>query len=141
MAEGDCTVANNFKEQLALKGIDLDNDTFKVVLLNGWSITPDGASLGYADVSGNEISPSGYVAGGETLANTAVTQDDANNWAKWDADNVTWASLGAATITAAVIYDDTVVGDPIVCAFEIATNSNGGDYTLSFGANGIITLT
>lgn len=138
MAEGDITFTNHFKEQLLLKAIDMDSDTFKVVLLNGYSITPDG-NLGYADLTG-EISASGYTAGGATLGSLAVAQDDANNRASWDAADVTWTSLATATITAAAIYDDTVttpVADPIVCFIEIATNSNGGNYTLQWNANGI----
>ena len=30
MAEGDATVMNNFKEQLLLKTIDCNSDTFKI---------------------------------------------------------------------------------------------------------------
>ena len=32
MAEGDATVMNNFKEQLLLKTIDCNSDTFKIAL-------------------------------------------------------------------------------------------------------------
>lgn len=139
MAEGDCTVANNWKELLWLGTHNATTDTFKVALSTA-TITADGATLGYSDISAQEISGSGYTAGGTALTSLAVSQDDTNNWGKWDAADATWTALAAATITSAWVYDDTLAGDPIVCAFEIATNSNGGDYTLAFGSNGIITL-
>lgn len=142
MAEGDATVLNNFKEQLLLKQIDCDTDTFKVALYSVAQVNgnPDGAAPAYS--ASNEISGSGYSAGGATVSTPVVTQDDTNNWAKWDDDgsNITWSSLAANTIVEAYIYDDTTTPKHICVAWEIATNSNGGDYTLQFGANGILTI-
>lgn len=139
MAEGDATVMNNFKEQLLLGVIDCDTDTFKVALYSVALASPDG-EIAYSAT--NEIVASGYTAGGATVATPAVTQDDTNNWAKWDDDgsDITWNNLATATITEARLYDDTT-GTKYVCVlWEIATNSNGGNYTLQFGANGILTL-
>ena len=138
MAEGDALVLNNFKEQLLLKVIDCDTDTFKIALYDTAVAEIDGAAPAYTAV--NEISGSGYSAGGATLASLAVTQDDTNNWGKWDAADVTWSSLAANTILEATLYDDTTATKYICIYFEIATDSNGGDYTLQFNANGIMTL-
>ena len=138
MAEGDALVLNNFKEQLLLKVIDCDTDTFKIALYDTAVADIDGAAPAYTAT--NEISGSGYTAGGATLASLAVTQDDTNNWGKWDAADVTWSSLAANTILEATLYDDTTTPKHICIYFEIATNSNGGDYTLQFNANGIMTL-
>ena len=138
MAEGDALVLNNFKEQLLLKVIDCDTDTFKIALYDTAVADIDGAAPAY--VVTNEISGSGYSAGGETLASLAVTQDDTNNWGKWDAADVTWSSLAANTILEATLYDDTTTPKHICIYFELATDSNGGDYTLQFNADGIMTL-
>ena len=140
MAEGDAIVLNNFKEQLLLKQIDCDTDTFKVALYDTALNSPDGAAIIYSVT--NEISGSGYSAGGAAVAVPVVTQDDANNWAKWDDDgsNITWSGLAANTILEARLYDDTTVTKWVLILWEIATSSNGGDYTLTFGANGIMTL-
>jgi hypothetical protein len=81
MAEGDATVMNNFKEQLLLKTIDCDTDVFKVALYDVAIASPDGAAPAYSVT--NEISGSGYTAGGATVATPVVTQDDANDRAKW----------------------------------------------------------
>ena len=138
MAEGDATVMNNFKEQLMLKTIDLVNDTLKVALYSTALASPDGAAPAYAAT--NEISPANYTAGGAALSGKAVTQDDANDLAKFDANDVTWTSLGAATIAEARLYDDTTATKWLLILWAIATNSNGGNYTLAFNAAGILTL-
>lgn len=139
MAEGDAIVLNNFKEQLLLKQIDCDSDTFKVALYSVALASPDGNPV-YSTT--NEIVASGYTAGGQSIGTPVVTQDDTNNWAKWDDDgtDVLWSSLATATIVEARLYDDTTASKHICIIWEIATNSNGGDYGLQFGANGIMTL-
>lgn len=140
MAEGDATVLNNFKENLLLGDVHCDSDTFKIALYDTALDTPDGAAPAYSDT--NEISGTGYTAGGATVSSPAVTQDDGNDWAKWDDDgsDITWSSLATNTIAEARLWDDTHAADIICILWEIATNSNGGDYTLQFGANGIMTL-
>jgi hypothetical protein len=143
MAQGDCSIYNHAKEIILLGDIHFDSDIFKIVLLgSGYSFNVDGNN-GYANVSAEEITASGYAAGGETLTGLTVTQNDTGDYAKWDAADVTWSSLATATIAHAVIYDDTIttpVADPLVCRFEITTNSNGGNYQLSFNSGGILQL-
>lgn len=142
MAEGDAHVVNNFKEQLLLKTIDCDTDTFKVALYSDAYAAGqiDGAAPAYSAT--NEINPANYVAGGQSIGTPVVTQDDTNDWAKWDDDgtDVSWSSLGAATIQRAILYDDTTATKWLCIIWEIATNSNGGNYTLQFNTNGMMTL-
>ena len=148
MAEGDATVLNNFKEELITNGaVDLVNDTLKVVLLDTlYTITADGAAPGYATVDSHEINPTGYNAGGCTLAGNAVTQRDSVDNVKFDGTDLTWANLGTDNIQSAIMYDETLtattanVADPLMIAWEIATNSNGGNYTLQWGASGILVI-
>jgi hypothetical protein len=138
MAEGDAIVLNNLKEQLLKKTIDCVNDTFKIALYSVALASPDGADTAYSAT--NEIVASGYTAGGATLGSKTVTQDDTNNRAAWDAADVAWTSLAAATIVEARLYDDTTATKWVAILWEIATNSNGGNYTLAFNAAGIMTL-
>lgn len=143
MAEGDATVYNHAKEQFLLGNIDLVADTLKMILLgSGYSFSPDG-NPGYASVSANEITGAGYTAGGKTLGTKTVTQNDTADNAKFDAADVTWTSLATATIAHAVLWDDTPtapVADPLLIRWEIATNSNGNDYTLQFAGTGVLVL-
>lgn len=147
MAEGDASVFNQFKECLLKGDCDLVNDTIKVVLLDSlYSHTIDG-NLGLADIDSREITATGYNAGGCTLASKSVTQLDSQDVVKFDATDLTWANLGTDVIRSAVMYDDTVtatygggIADPLMIRWEIATNSNGGNYTLQWGSSGILEL-
>ena len=145
MAEGDGTIYNNFKEQILLGELDLGNgaDVIKVALVTGYSLDID-AHDAYSDITAAELddsSSTGYTNGGETLANQAVTQDDANDRADFDGDDTTWTALDAGTPNYAIMYDDTHASKFLIAAWEITTASNGGDYTLSWHADGILLLT
>ena len=140
MAEGDATVLNNFKEQLLLKTIDCNSDTFMVALYLVALASPDGADIAYAVL--NEIVVANYVAGGQSIGVAVVAQDDGNNRASWDDDgtDVVWNALGAAAILEARLYDNTTATKWVCILWEIATNSNGGNYTLAFAATGMLLL-
>lgn len=119
----------------------ISGKTFKLMLLTD-SHTPDiDAEEFIDDVSANEVSGTGYTAGGETVTTVTVTVDDTNDRAYIDADDVTWST---ATITAryAYLYVDT--GTPstseIVGYYDYTENksSSAGLFTHSFtaGASG-----
>lgn len=142
MPQGDGFIFNNLKEQLLRKQIDLVNDTLKVALIGaGWTQTIDGATLSYSDVSAFELSGTGYTAGGVTLSGKAVAQDDTNNRASFDANDPAWTGLNAGTPAVAFLYDDTTTPKHGIAYWLVTTPTNGGDYTLQLGANGIILLT
>lgn len=151
MAEGDITIYNDFKEQILLGTHDLSEagHDVKITLHNGYTPNIDTHQV-FADVSATEYGTgSGYTAGGQSLANQAVTQDDANDRALFDADDVTWTALGPlspATPSHAIIWNDTPAGpvDPLICYIELGvTATNGGDYTIAFSTSpsAIISLT
>ena len=140
MAEGDITLYNNIKEQFLLGTIDLSSDTMWVTL-HGGGYTPDvEADVGWGDVSGTEIPEYGnYTAGGIGISGSAVSQNLTTG--KWDALDVTWASLNLSGTAPAygVIWDGTPAGDPLFGYIELGvTVTNGGDYTLQWHANGIL---
>ena len=139
MANGDVILHNKFKAELAKANIDLELATFRCYLLNGW--TPNIDTDHYiSDIVSNEISLAGYTAGGVTLANLAVAENDTNDRFEWDFDNPTWASLAVGTVTRAAIVHWTGVAatSAIVANIEIGTNPNGNSFTLTLGANGIL---
>jgi hypothetical protein len=140
MAQGDGALYNEFKEELLLGNIDMDGHTFKVILVTGYTPNIDSHN-GLSDVSASEESGTGYTAGGATLAGKAVTKDTTNDRAKFDADDVTWTGLNVGTPSHAILYDDTHASDCLVAYWEVTTATNGGNYTLQFGANGVLLLT
>jgi len=135
-------IYNAFKKNIMNGSIDLDSDTIKVMLVTS-SYTPDQDNHDYKDDVTNEVSGTGYTAGGATLANKSVTQDNTNDKGVFDADDVTWSN---STITArgAVLYKDT--GDastsPLICYFDFGEDksSSSGDFTIQWNADGILNL-
>lgn len=138
MTEGECTIMNNLKEQMFLKTINFATDEFKVALYSVALANPDGAAPVYSLT--NEITATNYTAGGKVLTGNAVTQDDASDRAKFDLNDATWTSLGTHTIAEARLYDNTTTSKWLLCLWEIATNSNGGNYTLQFSSDGVLQL-
>lgn len=146
MAEGDGTVYNSFKHWVMEGAFDLSNGNDAVAVTLHTSYTPDVDShTVWTDVSGTEYgSGSGYTPGGITLANQDTTVVAASG-GKFDADNATWSSLGPltpATPSHAIMWDNTHASDALIAYWELGTTAtNGGNYTLAWHTNGILTIT
>jgi hypothetical protein len=87
---------------LAKGNIDLDTDTFKIMLTTS-TYTPNQDTDDFRNDVTNEVSGTGYTAGGATLAGVSVTYDAASNQVRVSWTDPTWPT---STITArtAVIY-------------------------------------
>jgi len=147
VAEGDALVYNQFKHALLHGDCKLTSDTIRVALLNSsYTMSVDQAS-GFASINSREITATGYTAAGCDIASPTAVRYDSQDNARFDCADLTWANLGTATIKHAVMYDDTVtatyagaIADVLMIHWEIATNSNGGNYTLQFGSSGVLEL-
>lgn len=150
MAEGDAVLYNCFKHWV-LEGVynlASGGHTLKMMLVHDYTPNID-THTAKADVATEYGTAGGYTAGGATLANQDCTLDTANDRGKFDADDCVWTSLTLstpATPSHAVLYDDSVsttpVTDPLIMYFVLGTTAtNGTNYTLVFGANGLILLT
>lgn len=134
-----------FVQQAFNKEIDWDSDTIKVALVTN-AYTPDQDAHNYFDdVVANEVTGTGYTAGGNTLANKTNTYDSATNVIKLDADDTTWAS---STITAryAVIYDATPATNatrPLIGYVDFGSDqsSSNGNFTITWDSTGIVRVT
>ena len=120
-------LANTFKEDLMDTTANLEANTLKVALFDN-TATLSSATTAYAVA--NEVSGSGYTAGGEAMTGMAVTLDGST--AIFDADNVSWAN---ATITAqaAVIYNNSLSNAAIaVLDFGGNKTSTNGTFEIQF---------
>ena len=127
-------------EGLWQREIDIDH-IFKVMLTTSAHV-PDQDLHDFKDDLTNEVSGTGYTAGGVTLANPTLTYTAATNKWKFDADDVVWAD---ATIIArhAHIYDDDAVLDVqkrllALQDFESDLSTIGTDFTIAWDADGIV---
>jgi len=139
MASG---IYNYFKTNIMAALFNLSNggDSIKCALLDSsHAFTPEDDA--WTDVSANEISGTGYTAGGAVLANQALTIDDANDRGVWDADDPVWTT-STFTVAHVVIYDDTHATDGLICSVDLGGDLAvvAGTFTLQFDSVGIITL-
>lgn len=138
-------VYNQFKSEVMKGTYNLDNggDTLKCGLLDN-TATPSESSTGWSGVSGDEVSGTGYTAGGETLSSQAITQDDTNNYGVFDAGDVSWTNA-SFTARYAVIYDDTPTtpADPLICLIDFGSDKTvtSGTFTITWDGDGIMRIT
>jgi hypothetical protein len=135
-------IPNTFLQRIMNGSIDLDTDTIKVMLLTSSHTNNIDTQEFISDVSANQVSGTGYTAGGATLTGKSVTVNHTTDRGVFDANDVTWPN---ATITAryAVLYKDTGTPStsPIIQIFDFGTDksSTAGDFSLQWSANGILT--
>jgi hypothetical protein len=120
--------------------VDLVSDTVKCAMITN-SSTPDFDTHDeWADLSGNEVSGTNYTAGGSALASKALT--GSSGTIKFDADDVAWSTSTISSARAAVLYDDTLSGDKLICLVNFGADysSANGTFTITWNASGIFTL-
>ena len=132
------TFLNALKNTLALDLDDTTADRFKVMLVTS-SYTPNFGTHDFKSDVTNEVSGTGYDAGGKSL--TSVTLTQSGGTITFDAADLTWAS-STITARAAVVYDDSLTNDPLICYIDFGADksSSAGDFVLSVNASGIFTL-
>lgn len=134
-------IYNSFKRDIMNGSIDLDTDTIKVALVTS-AYTPDVDVHDNFDDITNEVSGTGYTAGGATLSVT-VSVDNTDNEGVFDATDVTWST---STITArgAVIYKSTGTASTskLICYIDFGSDksSSGGNFTIQWATEGILNL-
>ena len=136
-------IFNSFKRDIANGSINLATDAVKIMLV-GSAYTPNiDTHTKRSDVT-NEVSGTGYTAGGIALVNKTVTMNTTSDKGVFDADDVT---LSTATITArgAVLYKargGASSADELIAYLDFGSDitSTAGNFNITFDANGILTL-
>ena len=124
-------MCTSFKKELleAVHNFKLSGgDTFKIALYTN-SASFNASTTAYTAT--NEVSGTGYSAGGNTL--TRVDPTSSGTTAFTDFADTTWSS---STITArgAMIYNDSAAGNPAVVILDFGSDktSTNGDFTVVF---------
>lgn len=120
--------------------IDLEAEDNKVAMITD-SATPDfDAHDFWADLSANEVSGTGYTAGGAAYTSTELTLSGGT--LKYDAADVAWTTSTITSAMAAVGYADSVASDPLIFLsdFVTAASTTAGTFTIVWSASGIFTL-
>lgn len=133
----------SFPAKLANKEIDWDSDTIKVALATS-TYTPNQDTHDYFNDITNEVTGTGYTAGGATLGSKTVNYTSGTNTQAFDAADTSWTT---STITAryAIIYDatpGTAATNPLIgyVDFGADVSSTAGTFTITWDAAGIFTI-
>ena len=124
-----CTL---FKKDLLLGDHHLDTDNIYIALYTS-SASLDAATDGYT--TSNEVSGSGYSAGGNALASKAVTENSTSG--VFDAADPEWTSA-SFTARGALIYNKTLGDASSNSRGAIAVLNFGGDFTVAGGTFKIV---
>lgn len=146
MAAGKVKLYDTAKLKIAQGLIDLDGHAFKVALFLSTSNCNTLTHDELADLTNEHANANGYVTGGQALDN--ISLGNAAGVIKWDADDeIFTAAGGSITARFGVIYDDTVVGKPLVGVFLLeavgpadVTATDGNTLAIRWNAAGIFTL-
>lgn len=150
MAQGDITVFAQAKLDIGLKVHQLETDTIKLGLITS-GVTPTETtsdprwgSGGSTNLSSSQVTPGGnYSSGGPTIANNTYTLNSATT--TFDGDNITIAQNASNPTNArwGIIYNDTAAGKQALAFVDLggATDLTAGDFSITWNASGIFTLT
>ena len=135
----------NHTAQLFASGANLSTDTYKIKLYSALAPNLANTTLAQVDATGTEASAgTGYTAGGQALANVAVTTVSTND-SSFSADDVTWTASGGTIVAAyGVIYNDTDTNDPPLAVINFdgtQSATSGAAFKLAWNASGIFTFT
>lgn len=129
---------------LGTKQINLTSDTIKVMLCTS-AYTVDQDNHQFKSDLTNEVSGTGYTAGGATLGSPTLTYTGTTNVLAFDGADVSWA---ASTLTAryAIVYDSTPGTDatrPLLMYVDFGADvsTTSGTLTLTWDAAGLCTVT
>jgi hypothetical protein len=124
------------------KEMNVESDTLKLMLTTSayaYNVNTDR----YQSSVTNEVTGTGYSAGGVAL--TGVTVTDASVVYTLDANDAAFGTLTVSNIQVAVLYDSTpgsAATNPLLwlCDFGAPSSPGGVTFTVSFNASGIFTI-
>jgi hypothetical protein len=121
--------------------VDFLSDTIKVALTTS-PYTPNQDDHDFFNDVTNEVTGTGYTAGGATLGSKTLA--NTNNVCKFDAADTSW-STSTLTARRAVIYKDTgtASSSPLLAwvDFGADVSSSAGTFQITWDAAGILTIT
>jgi hypothetical protein len=122
--------------------VNLNLTTHKVAMFTN-SITPNystDTAYGAAPYNANEVSGTGYTAGGATIGSTTVTESPTGT-IMWDGADVSWTTSTITNARGGLIYADALAGDNALCLVNFGADYStvAGTFLIQWAAGGIFT--
>lgn len=132
------SICTSFKEEI-LQGIHQLADTYKLALIKEDAAGTYGSGMAnYAELSSDEVTGSGYTAGGIVLSGIGVGSFNESAWLDWDDPAWTDSSIDAI---GGVIYNASRNSRTLcVLTFGGVITSVGGNFSIVFPSSHIIRL-
>ena len=122
------TQTTSFKKELYTAVHNLATDTIKIALYTGNADLNEDTTVYSAT---NEVSGTGYTAGGETMTGVAISSSGYVAYANWD--NVSWTA--ALTARCALIYNVTQ-GNKSIAVLDFGSDKTSTTtFTITMPAN------
>ena len=120
--------------------IDLDLETHKLALFTN-SITPNFSSdtaYGVSPYNANEVSGTGYSAGGTAITTTTVTESPTGT-IMWDAADTSWSTSTITNARCGLAYADALGGNNAICLvdFDADYSTVAGTFLVQWASGGI----
>jgi hypothetical protein len=111
----------------------------KIALMSASFVPNRDTQKVWGDVSGSEISGSGYTAGGVLLASKTAVYDSSSDTTHFDAADVTWGPAATFTSAYAVVYDSSGA-QPLwsLIDFQASKVLNNGSFVITFDPLGLL---
>ena len=126
------------------KEIDILDDTIKIMFTNS-SAVPDQDVWDYKDDVTGEVTGTNLPAGGIALVNDTLTYTAGTNVMKYDADDISQATVTASDIKHGVLYDDTPATPatkPLLGygVLDVAVSPSAGALSIVWDSLGVLTM-
>jgi hypothetical protein len=123
--------------------IDLDLETHRVAMFTN-TITPNfstDTAYGVAPYNANEVSGTGYTAGGALLSTTTVSESPTET-VMWDANDTSWTTSTITNARCALPYADALAGNNAICLVNFAADFStvAGTFLITWAAAGILNI-
>lgn len=124
--------------------LDLESETqLSVALFNDSITTPNfttNTAYGVAPFNANEVTGTGWAAGGVTLTSTTLT--GAGGVMTFDAADVTASNTTLTGVEGLLVYANGLAGDNAVCLVDCGApvSTTAGTLTVTWNAAGIFTI-
>lgn len=116
--------------------LNLQSDVIKNVLVTN-SHTPNFNTHTVSSDITNEVTGTGYTAGGAVAASSTLTVS--GGFLTHDANDTVWSNATIANIRGRILVDDTLTGDPLIMATNFGQDFSvvAGTFTIQESAQGI----